>query len=505
MRNEFILELQGVVKSFGAVQALRGVNVAVRRGTVHALLGENGAGKSTLVKILGGVVQPDQGTILVNGRRYSPRTPRDAAEAGIAIVFQELSLIPDLSAVQNIVLGQEPRRGVLIDRAASRRRAQEILTSMGFTLPDLEMPVRALSLSTRQIVEIARAVARRPQILILDEATSALNIEQTQRLFTFLRKLCEDGVAILFITHRMSEVMEVADEITVLRDGQTVGHLTRDMFDMQHVVELMAGESSSTLLRRVSAAADADVLLHVEGLKDDRVLHGVTFDLRRGEILGIAGLEGQGQTELFLALYGAHPFTSGKITLDGRPYRPLNPSNAVHRGVIFIPGDRRSLGLIPRMTVRANITFPILSRFTRLGLLDLRQEEAAVRRLMTQLRIKASGPDTIVDLLSGGTQQKILFARGLAVEPLLYLMYDPTRGIDVATKAEIYRLIEDLARAGAGVLFFSTDLDELLSLSHRLIVLYEGKVSGLLHAHDATPHDVLAMAFGVDRQGESAA
>jgi len=507
MQDGVVLEAKGIAKAFGAVQALQGVDLTVRRGVVHALLGENGAGKSTLVKILGGVVRPDQGTILVNGKRYAPHSPDDAVKAGIAVVFQELSLIPDLSVAQNIVLGQEPRRGgVIIDRAASRRRAHDILTSMGFPLPDLDVPVRELPLSTRQIIEIARAVAHQPQILILDEATSALNIEQTQRLFAFLRRLRETGVAILFITHRMSEVAEIADEITVLRDGQTVGHLTRDTFDVQHVVELMAGESSAALARHVvPQATTEDVLLRVDALKDERVLRGVSFELRRGEILGVAGLEGQGQSELFLALYGAHRLTSGSMTLAGHPYRPLNPWSAVHRGVAFIPGDRRNLGLIPRMSVRANTTFPILSRFSRLGLLNLRQEEAVVRQLIAQLRIKTPSPDTVVDLLSGGTQQKVCFARGLATEPVLYLMYDPTRGIDVGTKAEIYRLVEDLAGAGAGVLFFSTDLDELLSLSHRLIVLYEGRVTGTLVARDVTPQDVLALAFGMDRQRESAA
>jgi ribose transport system ATP-binding protein len=502
-----ILIAENLTKSFGATQALRRADLRCWPGEVHALLGANGAGKSTLVRLLSGVMRPDAGSIRLRGKNVRFSGPKQAAVAGLATVFQELSLFPHLTVAQNILIGQEPtspagwiREGKII------AGAKEILRTLGENAIDPSTLVENLSLGQRQVIEIAKALSHQPDILLLDEATSALGPEESARLFTLVRSLRDSGKGIIFISHRMEEIEAIADRITILKDGETVGHLTRDQFDRSEIFRLMLGPELSrsiNVARPESKPAQAEVqpIVKVENLELKRRLHGVSFALRPGEILGLAGLEGQGQVALLHLLFGMYRRGySGSVTINGQNGLPRTPWHATKLGLGLIPEDRKTQGAILPLSVETNFTLASLSRLTnRFGLIQRSQERSVVRNLTADLAVKTASPGEPIGKLSGGNQQKVVIGKWLARGPSVFLFCDPTRGVDIAAKASIYNIVRQLATQGKGIIYYSTEHEELVSLCDRVLVFRDGRIGGSLTGAELNHHNLLALSFGSQR------
>ncbi|PZN51367.1 MAG: sugar ABC transporter ATP-binding protein, partial [Proteobacteria bacterium] len=484
--------------------ALHRADLSVSAGSIHALLGENGAGKSTLIKILAGVVAPDEGEIRLDGQPVSFSSPVDATRAGIVCVFQELSLIPELSVADNIVISDPPKRFGLIDRKAQRRIAEEALRRAG--APDIHplALVKDLPLSRRQMVEIAKALARKPRILILDEATSALSASDVAKVFEVLKRLRAEGLALLYISHRMNEIAELADHCTVFRNGQNVASYAAGTKTDNEVVELMIGREYSHAFppKGASAPASEVPLLEARNLSWADRLHDISLRLHAGEVVGLGGLDGQGQRELLLAFFGVLRGLSGEIRVGGNAVRIDSPAaaRAERIGMALIPEDRKTEGLMLPMTVRENLSFAALDKLTRGGVVDRAKEERMIDDMIRLLAIKTGGLDIPVGALSGGNQQKVVIAKWLMRQPRIILLNDPTRGIDVGTKQEIYQLLRKLAGAGAGILFYSTDYDELIGCCDRVLVLYDGAVRSELVGAEITEHALISSALNIGVQ-----
>ena len=499
-----LLRMEGISKRYGGVRALHRADLSVSAGSIHALLGENGAGKSTLIKILAGVVAPDEGEIRLDGQPVSFSSPVDATRAGIVCVFQELSLIPELSVADNIVISDPPKRFGLIDRKAQRRIAEEALRRAG--APDIHplALVKDLPLSRRQMVEIAKALARKPRILILDEATSALAASDVAKVFEVLKRLRAEGLALLYISHRMNEIAELADHCTVFRNGQNVASYAAGTKTDNEVVELMIGREYSHAFppKGASAPASEVPLLEARNLSWADRLHDISLRLHPGEVVGLGGLDGQGQRELLLAFFGVLRGLSGEIRVGGNAVRIDSPAaaRADRIGMALIPEDRKTEGLMLPMTVRENLSFAALDKLTRGGVVDRAKEERMIDDMIRLLAIKTGGLDIPVGALSGGNQQKVVIAKWLMRQPRIILLNDPTRGIDVGTKQEIYQLLRKLAGAGAGILFYSTDYDELIGCCDRVLVLYDGAVRSELVGAEITEHALISSAFNIGVQ-----
>lgn len=496
-----LLVMQGVSKRYGGVRALQGADLVVEAGRIHAVLGENGAGKSTLIKIMAGVVQPDEGRMLLDGQSVSFASPAAANAAGIVCIFQELSLIPDLSVADNIAISNPPRRFGLIDRRAQRRMAEEALARAG--APDIHplALVKDLSLSRRQMVEIAKALARRPRILILDEATSALAAADVTKIYAVLRRLRAEGLALVYISHRMHEIAALADECTVFCNGRSVASYAQGSKTDNEVVELMIGREYSGVFppkaaRPADAAAPRLELRHL--CWGDR-LSDISLRLHAGEVIGLGGLDGQGQRELLLALFGVLRGTTGEVLVDGRPVRIGGPSVAKRPeiGMALIPEDRKTEGLMLPMSVRDNLSFAALGQLSRWGIVDTAAERAAVERIMKLLAVRSDGTEPAAGSLSGGNQQKLVIGKWLMMAPRIILLNDPTRGIDVGTKQEIYQLLRRLAEAGAAILFYSTDYDELVGCCDRVMVMVEGAIKRELAGAEITEHALVSSALNI--------
>ncbi len=504
---EPLVEALNVTKRYDGVVALDQASFRCQPGSIHALVGENGAGKSTLVKILSGVITPDSGTINVRGRPVTIDSPTMATRLGIVAVFQELSLMPDLTVAENIFITDPPRNRLgLIDRKALYRRTRRLLTELGFQDLDPDALVSELPLAQRQLVEIAKALSRDPQVLILDEGTSALTMREVRAVFDIMERLRHQNRSVIFISHRMDEVEEIADTITIFRDGRNVASFPAGTVDHDEMVQMMIGRKLEQVFpSRQTATLEASPLLRVEHLSWENILHDISFTLRRGEILGLGGLEGQGQRELLLALFGVLRNVRGRIYVNGREAHITSPAAAASAGVqlALIPEDRKTEGLILPMPVKDNITLATLHRYTRFGLMAPRQEWGAVKRVIEQLRIKVSSPRVPVRSLSGGNQQKVVIAKWLLTQAKIFLLYDLTRGIDVGTKHEIYQLLRTLAGQGAGILFFSTDLSELVGMCDRVLVLYEGRISAELAGHALSEENLVATALGMTANGRN--
>ena len=495
------LRMEGITKHFGGVHALEGVTFEARAGEVHALCGENGAGKSTLMKILAGVVADYDGRIVLDGKPVAFAGPRDAEDAGIRIIYQELNLVPDLSVAANLFLGRERtnRLGWLDDRAMEAE-AWRLFETLGAPISP-RARVGDLRIGDQQMVEIARALRFRAAILIMDEPTSALSDAEATRLFRVIDGLRKAGTTVLYISHKMNEVFALADAVTVLRDGRFVAGAARAEIEPAQVVRWMVGRE---LAEASFAGGDSrgDLLLKVEGLDLPSPPHegrpslaGITFDLHRGEVLGVAGLMGAGRTELLEALFGAAPgVPTGTITLAGAPARFRAPGEAIAAGLAMVTEDRKNLGLFDRMTVAENITIGHLGALARRGLVDRRAERRAVAGSMDRLAIKAAGGGAPVMSLSGGNQQKCIIARWLLTGPKVLLLDEPTRGIDVGAKAEIYALMRRLAAQGMGILMTSSELPELLAVCDRILVLCEGRLTAELPRADATEERIMHAA-----------
>ncbi|MDQ0473478.1 sugar ABC transporter ATP-binding protein [Labrys wisconsinensis] len=503
-----LLHLDAVSKRYGGVRALEKASLAVRGGSVHAILGENGAGKSTLIKIMAGVVAPDEGRMVLEGREVRFADPAAAGDAGIVCIFQELSLIPDLSVADNILISRPPRRFGMIDRRAQRRLAEEALARAGGSDIHPMAPVKDLPLSRRQIVEIAKALARRPRILILDEATSALTAADVAKVMAVLRQLRSEGLALLYISHRMHEIAEIADECTVFRNGRNVATYQAGAKSDNEVVELMIGREYSHVFppRPPAAPREAAPVLEVRGLSWTQRLKDISLAARAGEVVGLGGLDGQGQRELLLALFGVLKGVTGTMLIDGRPVRLASPRAAKAAGIdmALIPEDRKTEGLMLPMSVGDNLSFAALDRLSRGGVVDRAAERRAIDDMIKLLAIRTAGTAIPVGALSGGNQQKVVIAKWLMRAPRIILLNDPTRGIDVGTKQEIYQLLRRLADAGAAILFYSTDYDELVGCCDRVLVLYDGAVKRELVGAGITERALIASALNIAAQAGEA-
>jgi ABC-type sugar transport system ATPase subunit len=491
------LVAQTIEKSFGATRALRGVSIAFHAGAIHALVGENGAGKSTLTHILSGALTADAGRILIDGAPVVLRTPLDAKSLGIRMVHQHDTLVPNLTVTENILLGQMPRhRSGMLDWAAAHDRARVILADLGHPRLDLRAPAWRLSAAQRQMVELAKAVAVPPRVLILDEPTASLTQRDVEHLFTFLRALRDRGVAIIYISHRLDEVLALADHVTVLRDGMVTGSLPAGEADRQTLIRLMVGRAITDLYPRRQAAA-ARPLLGVRALSRPPGFHDVSLDVGAGEIVGLYGLIGSGRTELARCLFGADRAESGHITWQGRPFMPPSPRAALAAGIALLTEDRLGDGLVRSMSVRDNASLASFRAITRLGLLDRARQ---TRRVMQQVQALAIRPPEIerdIATLSGGNQQKVVLAKWLLAEAKLLILDEPTRGVDVAARRDLYDVIGRLAEGGMAVLLISSDLPEILGMCQRVLVMREGRIAGQFDRAEATEERLVACASGV--------
>jgi len=493
--------MQGVSKRYGGVRALQDAQLAIEAGRIHAVLGENGAGKSTLIKIMAGVVAPDEGRMLLDGQPVAFTSPAAANDAGIACIFQELSLIPDLSVADNIAISNPPRRFGLIDRRAQRRMAEEALSRAGADNIHPSALVKDLPLSRRQMVEIAKALARKPRILILDEATSALTAADVTKVYGVLKRLRAEGLALVYISHRMHEITELADECTVFCNGRSVASFAAGTKTDNEIVELMIGREYNAAFppRTARTASDAAPLLEVRHLGWTDRLTNISLRLSAGEVIGLGGLDGQGQRELLLALFGVLLGTTGEVLIDGRPVAIAGPHVAKGReiGMALIPEDRKTEGLMLPMSVRDNLSFAALDTLSGWGVIDKAAERDAVARIVRLLGVRTDGTDLPAGSLSGGNQQKLVIGKWLMMAPRILLLNDPTRGIDVGTKQEMYQLLRQLADAGAAILFYSTDYDELVGCCDRVLVMYDGAIRRELIGAEITERALVSSALNI--------
>jgi ribose transport system ATP-binding protein len=497
-----LFRMEGISKRYGGVRALQQADLDVRAGRVHAILGENGAGKSTLIKIMSGVVAADAGRMLLDGREVSFPDPAAANAAGIVCIFQELSLIPDLSVADNIVASNPPGRFGLIDRRAQRRLAEAALARAGGEDIHPMALVRDLPLSRRQMIEIARALTRTPRVLILDEATSALAAADVTRVFEVLKRLKAEGIALLYISHRMHEIAELADDCTVFRNGRRIATYEAGTKSDSEVVEMMIGREYSHVFPPKPAVpvAGATPVLEVRNLGWAPRLNDISFGVRAGEVVGLGGLDGQGQRELLLALFGVLRGISGQILIDGKPVSIGSPraAKATAIGMALIPEDRKTEGLMLQMSVRDNLSFATLSELSHGVIIDRDAERDAVDEMIALLGIKTDGVSVPAGSLSGGNQQKLVIAKWLMRKPRIILLNDPTRGIDVGTKQEFYQLLRKLADAGAAIVLYSTDYDELIGCCDTVLVLYDGTVKRTLRGADITERALISLALNID-------
>jgi ribose transport system ATP-binding protein len=488
--------MTGVRKAFGATQALRGVDLELEAGEAHALVGENGAGKSTLMKVLSGALAPDAGRMALDGQPFAPTGPHEARLRGVAMVYQELALAPHLSVEANVLLGMEETSLGFLRHGRHRRRVREALAVLRHEEIHPDAVVGALGPGAQQLVEIARALVGDVRVLVLDEPTSTLTQEDAARLFSLVRRLRERGVAVVYISHFLEEVQQVAERFTVLRDGRSVGGGSVADYRPEQIVELMVGRSLAEQYPRVPHTIGEPVL-RVSGLWGERLPRGVDLTLRRGEILGLAGIVGAGRTELLRALFGLDPVRSGAVTVHalGGPAR-ATPRRRIDQGVGFLSEDRKNEGLALPRSVADNLTLSRLGPYARFGWLDLRARARAVRDWLARLSVRCSGPEQPVGELSGGNQQKVALGRLLHQQADVLLLDEPTRGVDVGAKAEIYRLIGELAAQGRAVLFVSSYLPELLGVCDTLAVMVRGRLSPVRPVAEWRPEDVLAYATG---------
>lgn len=483
--------MTGIGKSFGAVSVLREVDLEIAGGEIHTLMGENGAGKSTLVKIISGVQSASAGTMCIDGTPVEFDKPRDAESYGITIMHQELSLIPDMTVAENVMLGHEPLLGnVIIDQKKIRKIALEALSRFGFNI-DIDTPVRDLRVGEMQLVEIARALLMNARLLIMDEPTSALSQTEVDILMEVIRDLALQGVAVLYISHRMDEVFEISDRITVLRDGDLVGSVMATDLDQQKVIEMMVGRKVEINRMERQTVPSMETILQVNDLcvstARRSVLEDVSFSLKRGEILGIGGLLGSGRTELLETLFGVRGSNySGDIILDGQHITIKNAADAVHNGLGLITEDRKTTGLILNDSIADNIILPLLARTSRFGIRSKNRKSVEALDAIEKLRVVATGPEHIVGTLSGGNQQKVVLGKWLATNPSVLLLDEPTRGIDIGAKDEIYSLVSKLADSGMSILIASSEISEFMAVCDRVIVLCEGRVTGTLTANEMT-------------------
>jgi ABC-type sugar transport system ATPase subunit len=497
---ESFIRFDSITKTFGGVTALKNVSLTIQRGECHGLMGENGAGKSTLGKVLAGIHKPDGGQIVLDGKRHIFSSPRDAMNAGVAMVHQELAFCPDLSVAENLCMGHYPRRfGIVLDWAEMGRRGKALLGAIGVNL-DVWQEMRDLSTAQEQLVQIAAAIGTDPQILIFDEPTSSLSEPETQALFQLIEDLKKRGITMIYISHRIPELFQLCDRISVLRDGQYVGTLPRNEMTQDTVVRMMIGRSLNEYFPQPATENRGDIVLRIRNLTSPSRFRDISFEVRAGEIVGLAGLVGAGRSEVAKAIFGLDPHSRGEVELGGRVLSHGSVKNAMHAGIALVPEDRKRQGCVLGMPCRANITLSILDRLRHVGVLDRKKEKQIASKYFGELRVKAASLDAPVNSLSGGNQQKIVLAKWLARGGKLMIVDEPTRGVDVGAKAAIHELIDQLARQGLAVILISSELPELINLSTRILVMREGRIVGELPRTQASQETVLRLMAGLSGQ-----
>jgi len=490
-----VLRLTGISKRFGAVQALTDVDVALFANEVHALVGENGAGKSTLVKILAGIHHPDAGRIQLSGEDLVLSGPAAARDLGIAVIHQHPNLFPDLTVAENVFVGRLPRNGVRgVDWGELNRTAQRLFENLGVK-QSVSVPVRGLSVADQQLVEIAKSLSLDARVLVMDEPTASLSSHEVERLFTIIRQLRGRGVAILFVDHRMEEVFEIADRVSVLRDGRHVITAPINELNPAEAIRHMVGRRLETLFPKEQATI-GEIALEVRGLTRRGVFSNASFQVRRGEILGLAGLVGAGRTEIARVLFGIDRADAGEVLVAGKHAEIKSPKDAMRLGIVYVPEDRHAQGLVLDFSIAANVSLPIVERLSRLLVVDRVQERQIATDYSKQLQVRSTGVEQVASGLSGGNQQKVVLAKWLATKPTVLLLDEPTQGVDIGAKAEVHRIISQLAGQGMAIVLISSELLEVLGMADRIVVLHEGRVAAEFARDDATQERVMAAATG---------
>jgi len=492
-QNPYILEMRNIFKSFGGVNALRDVSFQCRPGTVHALVGENGAGKSTLIKILAGALLPDSGEIIFKGQKHQSFSTRKALNSGISVIYQELALVSQMTVAENIFLGREPRKYFgIVDKKRLKIEAKKLLKQLGFEV-DLNMEVGEMTVAYQQMVEIAKALSKNADLIIMDEPSAILAGHELDQLFLIIESLKKRGVTIIYISHRLEEVFRIANEVTILKDGQLVG--TKPIKDLSRgeLVKMMVGRTLEEVFP-VSFNQLGNPVLQVEEISTKTILNQVSFNLREGEILGVAGMVGSGRTELARAIFGADPLTSGTIKIKGQDVVFKNPADAIRSKISLVPEDRKYHGLFTKLSILNNITLPILSKISRWGFTDKKKENEIVERERQIHSIDMTSGNQEVQYLSGGNQQKVVLSKSLQTIPEVIIMDEPTRGVDVGAKFEIYQLIRQLNKDGIAILMISSELPEILGLSDRILVMREGKIVAELTPNETNEEMIIEFA-----------
>ena len=492
-QNPYILEMRNIFKSFGGVNALRDVSFQCRPGTVHALVGENGAGKSTLIKILAGALLPDSGEIIFKGQKHQSFSTRKALNSGISVIYQELALVSQMTVAENIFLGREPRKYFgIVDKKRLKIEAKKLLKQLGFEV-DMDMEVGEMTVAYQQMVEIAKALSKNADLIIMDEPSAILAGHELDQLFLIIESLKKRGVTIIYISHRLEEVFRIANEVTILKDGQLVGtKLIKDL-SRGELVKMMVGRTLEEVFP-VSFNQLGNPVLQVEEISTNTILNKVTFKLREGEILGVAGMVGSGRTELARAIFGADPLTSGTIKIKGQDVVFKNPADAIRSKISLVPEDRKYHGLFTKLSILNNITLPILSKISRWGFTDKKKENEIVERERQIHSIDMTSGNQEVQYLSGGNQQKVVLSKSLQTIPEVIIMDEPTRGVDVGAKFEIYQLIRQLNKDGIAILMISSELPEILGLSDRILVMREGKIVAELTPNETNEEMIIEFA-----------
>ncbi len=489
-----ILEMRHISKRFDTTQALDDVSLDLYPGEIHGLMGENGAGKSTLIKIMTGVYHPDEGEMLLDGKPIRVSNSVDAQAYGIAAIYQEPTVFPDLNVAENIFIAHRSQ-GAIVNWRRMYQEAEKILASLDVKL-DVRMPARGLPLAAQQIIEIAKAISLNVRVLIMDEPTASLSAHEVERLFKLTRSLRDQGVSILFISHRMEEVFGIADRVTIFRDGRRISTLPRSEITQERAIRDMVGRKIEDFFAK-SVRQRGELLMSVRGLSKENAFYDINFDLHRGEVLGFAGLVGSRRTDVGLALFGIEPADSGEIILDGRVERIHSPEQALRMGIAYMTEDRRNIGLAMSMSVASNISLPMLRQYlTRFGLIDRRSEEATAEHYRERLSIRTPSVRHPVALLSGGNQQKVMLSKWLNARPRILILDEPTRGIDVGAKAEVHQIINELTAQGLGIILISSDLPEIMAMSDRILVMREGRQMGIFNREEATQEIILTAAMG---------
>ncbi|WP_316569167.1 sugar ABC transporter ATP-binding protein [Neobacillus sp. YIM B06451] len=496
MQNDYIVEMSNISKHFGGVKALTDVSMGIKKGEIHALIGENGAGKSTLMKILAGAYQKDEGQILIEGKEVKIASPKNAMDLGISVIYQEFMLAPDLSVAENIFIDKLVESGMFINWKSLKRRAKEQLVKLGFEDIDPDAKVGSLSVAYQQIVEICKCLTRNSKVLVFDEPTAVLTFSEIQKLFDIIRKLKNNGVSIVYISHRLEELLELSDRITVLKDGKYVDTVVTSSINKEQLVSMMVGREITHLFPERHAKIGEEIL-RVENLSAGSMVNDVSFSVRRGEVVGFSGLVGSGRTETMRAIFGADKRDSGKVIYFGKEVHFKDPREAIKNGLGLLTEDRKKQGLLLEQSIRINTTLASLSKVKKLDIINHKKEKSYVKELLADISTKYGSTEHNANSLSGGNQQKIALAKWLAADCKLIIFDEPTRGVDVGAKTEIYRIINRIAEEGVGVIVISSEMTEIIGICDRAIVMRNGSVEGEVKKSDLSENNLIKLAMGV--------